>query len=109
MRRFGATASAGPNAVMCEELLWVRTTPSCEKFQILIYSGRVSARDTSTEEPMQPSTTRRGFVNAATVGVGAIALAAAPVANPLGAEAKQTPVVGTHVHCFAGRDDPRFP
>ena len=57
---------------------------------------------------MYPSTTRREFVKAATASIGGIALAT-PSPDLFGAENTRTPVVDTHVHCFAGRNDPRFP
>jgi predicted TIM-barrel fold metal-dependent hydrolase len=45
---------------------------------------------------------RREFLRTAAVGLGF----AAGLAR---AEEKRTPVVDTHVHCFAGKDDKRFP
>ncbi len=47
------------------------------------------------------SATRRGFV--------ASALALPFVSNARSSEAKLPIVVDTHLHCFAGKDDPKFP
>lgn len=49
---------------------------------------------------------RRRFLQA-----GAVAAVAAPFASGLlkGAEAPPTPRIDTHLHCFAGSDDARFP
>lgn len=58
---------------------------------------------------MQPSTTRRDFLKAATAGIAGIAVTGAAGGNARGAEEKRAPVVDTHLHCFAGKDDPRFP
>lgn len=47
--------------------------------------------------------TRRRFVKAA-AGISATLMAGGSRS-----EAQRTPVVDTHLHCFAGRDEPRFP
>lgn len=49
--------------------------------------------------------TRRDFLQSA----AAASLTAAGCAAPQAAGSKQGPVVDTHVHCFAGKDEARFP
>jgi predicted TIM-barrel fold metal-dependent hydrolase len=51
--------------------------------------------------------TRRRFLT--TAALTPVALASAVQGVALGADPKPVPVVDTHLHCFAGKDDRRFP
>lgn len=57
---------------------------------------------------MTATTTRRQFLGKVSrASCGVVAAMAGP--RLAGADTARTPVVDTHVHCFAGRTDPRFP
>ena len=60
---------------------------------------------------MNVQSTRREFVRATAAGLGALAFASQPIAAAKDAEKGQakTPVIDTHLHCFAGTADKRFP
>lgn len=51
---------------------------------------------------------RREFVRRS-VAFGAAATLIAPHTNALGDDSEKSPIVDTHLHCFAGASDPRFP
>jgi predicted TIM-barrel fold metal-dependent hydrolase len=53
---------------------------------------------------MRRATTRREFLKTAALASAALACGSAAAAEP-----KRTPVIDTHLHCFAGKDDKRFP
>ncbi len=52
-------------------------------------------------------TTRRDFLQ--TVAGAAAALTSPTVQAALTTQAKRVPVIDTHLHCFAGKNDPKFP
>ncbi len=56
---------------------------------------------------MHRDCTRREFLQ--TAALASAALAAGACAEASADEPKRTPVIDTHLHCFAGKDDPRFP
>lgn len=57
--------------------------------------------------PMNSTITRRDFLGIASAG--AFALSTDLPVRTAHAAAEKTPIVDTHLHCFAGTNDPRFP